>query len=302
MDNAVFSYDKYIEIVKNDKFNVKAQKYKKQYIPEKLYKYLSLNRTKARSKKMIENEKIWASQIKVLNDPFEFNMFYANLDEANRKYFYKDVLDRNEVVSLSDSCFNKLMWAHYGDSHRGICLEYKVLNSHFIYPVNYVKYRTNITTEVNQLIKRTSYWVNNGFAIDKAEDKALIEKINLLMISKGSEWKYENEYRVVTRNHEDIKNNHFDSYKEENGSLHKTFDLGIEISKIILGYKYPENDKKFIKQIVKKINENRIHEEMKTYGLKKNKAIEILKEEERIVTINEIDADDSLNLKIKEKG
>lgn len=51
MDNTVFSYDKYIEIVKNDKFNVKAQKYKKQYIPEKLYKYLSLNRTKARSKK-----------------------------------------------------------------------------------------------------------------------------------------------------------------------------------------------------------------------------------------------------------
>lgn len=36
-----------------------------------------------------------------------------------------------------------------------------------------------------------------------------------IMYTKDSVWKYEKEYRIVTRNHKDIENDMFDSYKNQ---------------------------------------------------------------------------------------
>ena len=54
------------------------------------------------------------------------------------------------------------------------------------------------------------------------------------MYTKDSVWKYEKEYRIVTRNHKDIENDMFDSYKNQKGSLHKTQEFNKMLQDICL--------------------------------------------------------------------
>ena len=63
-----------------------------------------------------------------------------------------------------------------------------------------------------------------------------------IMYTKDSVWKYEKEYRIVTRNHEDIKKGMFDSYKDEKGSLHKTQEFDLSLSKVYLGMNCTEEN------------------------------------------------------------
>jgi len=86
----------------------------------------------------------WASKIEDLNDPFEsmvgtrgfdrgvsligelFNAHQEDID--NLKEGMLDLKDRREVgiFALSKSVTNELLWAYYGDSHRGFCIEYEL--------------------------------------------------------------------------------------------------------------------------------------------------------------------------------
>lgn len=86
-----------------------------------LYKYMSFNSAKA----VIENGSIGFSSLEDLNDPFEgaalcFEgsdklsdnlQFSAHSNRLSRKY---------GVLSLTRNPLNSLMWAHYGDDHRGV--------------------------------------------------------------------------------------------------------------------------------------------------------------------------------------
>lgn len=300
MSNEGFSYDRYIDLLSGQKTYYQALQYKKQCIPIKLYKYLSV---KDYTYDTIEKEEIWASETKVLNDPFEFEMYYADQAEDRIKEFYEDVLERNEVIALTCDYRNKLMWAHYADSHRGLCLEYQVLNSAHVYPVEYVQHRTNITQDVNAWLDRSKYILEHPEDL-KPEDDALIAQITKIMVSKGSEWAYEQEYRIVTRDHDSIFNEQFENYKNQDGSIHSTSDLGIELSGIYLGYKFPKKDIDKVRRVVDNINKKRklsiLKESAKDVNDKELKfAEQILQQEERLITISKIIADDNLTLESK---
>ena len=64
MSNEGFSYDRYIDLLSGQKTYYQALQYKKQCIPIKLYKYLSV---KDYTYDTIEKEEIWASETKVSN-------------------------------------------------------------------------------------------------------------------------------------------------------------------------------------------------------------------------------------------
>lgn len=69
-----------------------------------------------------------------------------------------------------------LMWSHYADSHRGICLEFSVENELFCgaLPVEY----------------RSSYPLYN--LADRDEDAAL-----QMLLTKSEDWRYGNEFRLI---------------------------------------------------------------------------------------------------------
>src|SRR5437879_3144630 len=78
----------------------------------------------------IRRRRIKFSNIDDTNDPYEWNTVYSE-HEASQL-----ALDRtrtvhvtnNGVLCLSRSWNHILMWSHYGDKHKGICLGFDVLD------------------------------------------------------------------------------------------------------------------------------------------------------------------------------
>jgi len=90
----------------------------------------------------------------------------------------KAVLERYRVYCLCPDVNNVLMWAHYGASHTGICLEFNVANE-TICSAQEVKY-------FKQFPMTPQY--------SKDEDEN-----SLPLLSKGDVWQYEHEYRLIAQ-------------------------------------------------------------------------------------------------------
>jgi hypothetical protein len=85
---------------------------------------------------------------------------------------------RYRVYCLGPDVQNLLMWAHYADNHRGVCLEFDLRNEVFSGAL-----RCDYSTAY-PLMK----------AYDNSDDAAL-----LALLAKGDAWQYEEEYRLVAQ-------------------------------------------------------------------------------------------------------
>ena len=168
-----------------------------------LYKYSKYNYY---TKENILENKIYFSTPLKFNDPYEFAFKFdvsdADLPKFEELIFGKDQLDKIslgkeellhevrqhyyvEAVSqigvscLSDKCTNDLMWAHYGDNHTGICLEY----NDKLHPFN--------------LFKKVNYV--DSLPIIQGDEllKEQYDRIMEVLYTKNSIWSYENEYRFT---------------------------------------------------------------------------------------------------------
>lgn len=157
----------------------------------------------------ILNERIKISLLDDLNDPFEFlgielsdkdfrSSFQAARDEAAKGF---------GIISFSKDWNNPLMWGHYGDKHKGICLGFDIDDSH-IKEVTYFPKR--MPAEVDM---RKKY---GGLTEDVVVN---------LMCTKYIEWKYENEVRVIVPLEE----------KDPSGFYFTDFKGNIDLKEIILG-------------------------------------------------------------------
>lgn len=118
------------------------------------------------------------------------------IEYHNRK---SNLFNRCGFISLSRSNKKTLMWSHYSDSHRGVCLRYKCIDDSF-YSQNgsgrviEVKYDDRIITKELNL-------VSNNFPV--------FEKIS----RKACCWSYEGEFRVFKvpskQKADDTFGNHF---------------------------------------------------------------------------------------------
>ena len=88
------------------------------------------------------------------------------------------VLERYRVYCLCPDVHNSLMWAHYADSHRGVCLEFNVRNEVICGALD-VQYSVDFP-------------VTSQYSDDPAE--------NLLpLLAKSKVWAYEQEYRLIAQ-------------------------------------------------------------------------------------------------------
>lgn len=90
-----------------------------------------------------------------------------------------DLLDRIGLLCLSKSSEDTLLWAHYADGHRGVCIEFDA-NIGLFSIAQQVDYTDQVPL-VNRLI-------------DSNED--ILQKS---MYTKNIAWKYEQEWRVIAR-------------------------------------------------------------------------------------------------------
>lgn len=223
-----------------------------------LYKYRPIDK---HTIEILINNELWFASPKTFNDPFDCKFDYvyrsnrredwlnwlekqdlsrqerelvlAMLDSkisalekmVSQSYNPEKLLDEIGVVSFSKCNDSILLWSHYAENHKGVCLGFKTIGLqmkmdspvHEI-PVFEIKYQNLLPPPFNGLLDDPIH---------------LTEFLKV----KHKEWRYEKEYRLIALM-EHIKTRNVRFCKEILGE-------------IIFGLRISENDKRVIKEIVK---------------------------------------------------
>lgn len=126
------------------------------------------------------NSRLKIARIHDLNDPFE--LYGAALPEnIHRKKFraFKDwTAQQYGLLCFSRSWKNPVLWSHYADRHRGIALEFRILDED-ISEINYTPSR--VLLDVEKALQRGTF----------TREEALS-----MATTKFKHWEYEDEVRV----------------------------------------------------------------------------------------------------------
>ena len=91
----------------------------------KLYKYVSTERIL----EILQDQRLYLNDGTNFNDPFEL----IEMDQHSSEVKHIPGL---HILCLSKGNLNKLIWSHYTDSHKGVCLTVEVPRK-LLYPVHY---------------------------------------------------------------------------------------------------------------------------------------------------------------------
>lgn len=142
--------------------------------------------------------------------------------------------DEVYVICLSGRKDITSLWAHYADNHRGICIEYDLVNTktklfkNLCFPIEYL--------EDYDFTKDIKYSFNNN-----SFDYNL--KIKPLLL-KAKDWSYEEEWRII------FDDSIISEYKE-NYYPYEPYIKFLKPQKVYMGMDISEKDEKLIKNICK---------------------------------------------------
>ncbi|WP_158161008.1 DUF2971 domain-containing protein [Grimontia hollisae] len=140
------------------------------------------------------------------------------------------------VLSLSEECDHTLLWSHYADQHRGICIQYarsenSNLSGELSRPVRYRRHYYSVDHKDYQVFLRDHVYSPSG--------KDWRNGNNLLtnaIFTKSEQWFYEKEWRIAMPFPQPAKG----------------FNLKIDVPiiSVIFGCLTPEEDKKVVMDIL----------------------------------------------------
>lgn len=158
----------------------------------------------------------------------------------------------NYVDKYSDTILSNemLMWAHYANSHKGLCIEYEINESDFSnlksYGNNWEKMiffdKITYMDDFLKHIKKVHLFNNNDIS----------QKLCTLFYTKDKAFEYEKEYRILKYSISDKDN--IDFIDSPN------------INKIIFGYRCEDN----IKNVIININDSIYSKRIKLYRVNEN--------------------------------
>lgn len=129
-----------------------------------------------------------------LNDVFE-GLPASWYDIYSADEYLRKVKNLCHMKCFTETCTNNLMWAHYADEFKGVCVEYDLkklqddsLRAEF-FPVYYTKER-KIWIDKDLLI---NYW--DGYTEDD-----VISDTKGIFLQKADYWRYEKEWRICRIN------------------------------------------------------------------------------------------------------
>jgi hypothetical protein len=131
----------------------------------------------------IRDSRIKIARINELNDPFEF--LGLKLDRVGRRIMRdtKDAMSESTgMISMSTHWHHPLLWGHYADKHKGICLGFEVPETDIFKIVVYHKNRLTMP----EIGISTLYDMNE-------------EAMQHLLYKKFDAWAYESEYRAFCK-------------------------------------------------------------------------------------------------------
>ena len=207
-------------------YRLQSVQQQKQYVNIDCYQYKPCDKYLFQS---LINKTLSLSSPSVFNDVFDTPILnYLGQDEKNAEY---QLLKKVYEQCVKIACFTRkkilspLLWSHYADSHRGICVKYRFSQAlcestkttlSFLNDVEY-------TNDIKSIYQREGIGITEAFFV------------------KSKDWKYENELRYV----------HFD--ENDDGNKHSFVPMP-EINAVYFGVNCNEEDKMAIFNILKERN------------------------------------------------
>jgi len=179
------------------------------------YRFYKYTRISENALTGLRNGTIYFARQKCLNDPFDCELDIAKAirnaaDQSNddaarwlRNLLKREALFKKFQENLNElgicsfsgdmSDLQTLLWSHYGDSHKGMCILYE-------FPMEFLDDEDNIlgVSKVTYEPDALTEWFRDLAARLPVSDKDLI--IGLLqrvLTAKSPRWKYENEARII---------------------------------------------------------------------------------------------------------
>lgn len=159
----------------------------------------------------LQRHRLKVSTFEDLNDPFEL-LSMKLPSQAMREglqQFKVDMHSSTGILCFTRCWDNPVMWSHYADKHRGVCLGFDIPDDRAV-RVRYVAARTTLKFRDN--LERKG--VDQTFALD-------------LMRSKYKDWRYEKEVRMFVGLDE--------TEKSVDGLYFYGFDEFLVLKEVILG-------------------------------------------------------------------
>ena len=191
----------------------------------KIYKFMSLNRyccdnqiiPNKYTELCIKSQKVFFNDWEKLNDPMEgFYIYTPEQHKINIEQILHAEKLKYKIFCCSKEYNEILMWSHYADNHRGICLEIEIDEM--------------VCKEQNIFYRNIVYKKNLVSILPKISEQ---KQAKYILNHKISNWRYEKEIRFF------IQNDKPNSYK-----------IG-DIKAILLGSRCNESEKNSIKEWIK---------------------------------------------------
>jgi hypothetical protein len=142
----------------------------------RVYKFLEARHAQSN----IANRHIKISRIGDLNDPFELRPINVSHRPQLRRVLdaWRKEMDKDHgVLCFSRTWQDPVLWSHYGDKHRGVCLGYE-LDPSLAEPVRYRVKRISPRFDKKKMLVRDDRFVQD------------------MLFTKFKRWDYEDEVRV----------------------------------------------------------------------------------------------------------
>jgi hypothetical protein len=153
------------------------------------YKYLS---SEFALKTVVEH-RMKISEFADMNDPFEL----AGVMFSDRSVYDSFVGLVNEkwgALCLSKEWNNPLLWSHYADKHKGLCLGFEIGPKVEVLDLNYVDAVQQFSVDVFKKLTATRHLPGAHTLSARSEAKVPLMR---LLGTKFKKWEYENESRLL---------------------------------------------------------------------------------------------------------
>lgn len=157
----------------------------------------------------LKDRKLKIGRIRDFNDPFEFS--HLNFENFGTKQIIKERRKRANwdygVICFSANYSNPVQWAHYADSHRGLCLGFDIPDNQLL-EIEYSEFRSDYQEFQESL------------------DLSGKDFVKFMLKKKFIHWQYEEEFRLVIP---------FSKRKKDYDLVFQDFSESIVLREIFIG-------------------------------------------------------------------
>jgi hypothetical protein len=208
----------YIELLydNTDESNYVAYTLKNMYMPRYFYKYRRINDYTIKN---LLDSSIYMSSPNDFNDPYDSAICNDVSESLSMGLF--ELRSQMFISCFSEKWDSLLMWSHYADCHKGICIQYD-------FALQHRKKGNCIFPDIHPVI-----YTDRVFSVTDGNS------LQCSAFVKAKEWKYEKEWRIIADNMQK-----------------KSFNMKIPtpVNSIILGCKISNDDKESIHRLASELN------------------------------------------------